>query len=91
MLTLRVNHDIFFTNIAKLLKCTKYRLDLCFDVHGSPSIKDVKKKAREYNEFDCCFTFGPKQSLPPDFGDFRIQNINLIFTIFNERVRRRNI
>ena len=30
--------------LTKLLKCTKYRLNLCFDVYESPSIKDVKKK-----------------------------------------------
>ena len=27
--------------LTKLLKCTKYHLDLCFDVYESPSIKDV--------------------------------------------------
>ena len=53
--------------LTKLLKCTKYRLDLCFDVYESPSIKDVKRKARGDNEVDCYFTFGPKQSLPSDF------------------------
>ena len=53
--------------LTKLLKCTKYCLDLCFDVYESPSIKDVKRKARGDNEVDCYFTFGPKQSLPSDF------------------------
>ena len=52
---------------TKLLKCTKYRLDLCFDVHESPSIKDVKRKARGNNEVDCYFAFGRKQSLLSDF------------------------
>ena len=55
--------------LTKLLKCTKYRLDLCFNVYESPSIKDVKRKARGDNEVDCYFTFGPKQSLPSDFED----------------------
>ena len=56
--------------LTKLLKCTKYCLDLCFDVYESPSIKDVKRKARGDNEFDYYFTFGPKQSLPSDFEAF---------------------
>ena len=49
--------------LTKLLKSTKYRLDLCFDMYESPSIKDLKRKAREDTEVDCYFTFGPKQSL----------------------------
>ena len=36
-------------------------------MYESPSIKDVKRKARGDNEVDCYFTFGPKQSLPSDF------------------------
>ena len=53
--------------LTKLLKYTKYRLDLCFDMYESLSIKNVKRKARGDNKLDCYFTFGPKQSLPFDF------------------------
>ena len=51
--------------LTKLLKCTKYCLDLCFDVYESPSIKYVKRKAQGDNEVDCYF--GPKQSLLTGF------------------------
>ena len=51
--------------LTKLLKCTKYCLDLCFDVYESPSIIHVKRKEQGDNELDCYF--GPKQSLLTDF------------------------
>ena len=51
--------------LTKLLKCTKYCLDLCFDVYESPSIKDVNWKPQGDNEFDCYF--GAKQSSLSDF------------------------
>ena len=75
--------------LTKLLKCTKYRLDLCFDVYESPSIKDVKRKARGDNEVDCYFTFGPKQSLPSDFEALlQISEYKSQFLRFLMRVRR---
>ena len=36
-------------------------------MYESPSIKDLKRKAREDTEVDCYFTFGPKQSLLSNF------------------------
>ena len=36
-------------------------------MYESPSIKDLKRKAREDTEVDCYFTFGPKQSLQSNF------------------------
>ena len=53
--------------LTKLLKCTKYPLDLCFHVHEPPPIKYVKRKARRGNEVYRYFTFRPKQSLPFDY------------------------
>ena len=36
-------------------------------MYESPSIKDLKRKAREDTEVDFYFTFGPKQSLQSNF------------------------
>ena len=74
--------------LTKLLKCTKYPIDLCFDVYESPSVKDVKRKARGDNEVDCYFTFGPKQSLLSDFEALQISEYKSQFLRFLMEIRR---
>ena len=77
---------------TKLLKCTKYCLDLCFDVHESPSIKDVKRNARGDNEVDCYFAFGRKQSLLSDFqallqiSEYKSQILRLFMKEYEDEI-----
>ena len=48
------------TMLMKVLKLTKHRADLCFDVYESPSIKDTKRKDPGNEETERNFIFGPR-------------------------------
>ena len=54
------------TMLMKVLKLTKHRADLCFDVCESPSIKDTKRKDHGNEETQRNFTFGLRQKFPTD-------------------------
>ena len=45
------------------LKFTNYRLDICFDVYESPSIKDVERKVRGEENTSRIFSIGPKNKI----------------------------
>ena len=55
--------------LIKLLKLTNYRLDLCFDIYKSLSIKDIKRKSRGDRDLENIYDFSPRQSLPTDFAE----------------------
>ena len=45
------------------LKLTSYRIDICFDVYESPSIKDVERKVRGDENTIRIFSIGPKHKI----------------------------
>ena len=57
------------TMLMKVLKLTKHRADLCFDVYESPSIKDTKRKDPGNEETERNFIFGPRQKFPTDLDN----------------------
>ena len=46
--------------LLRALKLTKHRVDLCFDVYESPSIKDIKRESRGDENIEKHFTVGPR-------------------------------
>ena len=54
--------------LLKVLKLAKHRVDLCFHVYESPSIKDIKHESRRDENTEKHFTFGPRQRTPSDFN-----------------------
>ena len=44
------------------MKLSKHRVDVCFDLYESPSIKNVKHESRGDENTEKHFTFGPCQS-----------------------------
>ena len=56
-----LKYSIFLQKIFLfVLKLTRHRADLYFDVYESPSIKDTKRKERGNEEYDRVFSIGPK-------------------------------
>ena len=55
--------------LIKLLKLTNYRLDLCFDICKSPSIKDIQRKSRCDRDLENIYNVGPRQTLSADFAE----------------------
>ena len=53
--------------LLKALKLTENRVDLCFDVYESPSVKDIKRRDRGNEDTEREFIFGPRQKFPSDF------------------------
>ena len=63
--------------LTKLLKCTKYRWNLRFDAYESPSIKNVKRKARGDNEVERYFNLISNKPYRPILNLFlKFQNIS---------------
>ena len=60
--------------LLKVLKLAKHRVDLCFHVYESPSIKDIKQESRRDENTEKHFTFGLRQRIPSDF-DVLLKNI----------------
>ena len=50
--------------LLRVLKLTKHRVYLCFNVYESPSVKDIKHKSRGDENTEKHFTYGPLQSIP---------------------------
>ena len=55
--------------LQNTLSLTKHGADLCFDVYTSPSIKDVKRRARGNINSELDFSFGPGMKTPNDIFD----------------------
>ena len=53
--------------LLRVLKLTKHRVYLCFNVYESPSVKDNESRGDENTEKH--FTYGPLQSIPSDFTE----------------------
>ena len=53
----------------RVLKLTKHRVYLCFDVYESPSVKDIKHESRGDENTEKHFTYGPLQIIPSDFNE----------------------
>ena len=55
--------------LLRVLKLTKHRVELCFDVYESSSIKDINRESRGDGNTEKHFTFGPRQRIPSDFNE----------------------
>ena len=53
------------------LKLTSYRIDICFDVYESPSIKDVERKVRGDENTIRIFSIGPKHKIEGNIKELR--------------------
>ena len=66
-------------------------------MYESPSIKDLKRKAREDTEVDCYFTFGPKQSLQSNFealvqiSEYKPQFLRFLIKEYKDKIYSRII
>ena len=49
--------------LKECLKLTNHRIDICFDLYESPSLKDVKRKIRGDEGSHRIFSIGPKQKI----------------------------
>ena len=78
--------------LIKLLKITSYRLDLCFDIYKSPSIKDINRKSQGDRDLENIYNFGPRQSLPADFvellntSEFKTQFLRFLFEEYEDPI-----
>ena len=78
--------------LIKLLKLTNYRLDLCFDIYESPSTKNIQRKSRGNRDFENISNFGPRQSLPTDFGallntsDLKTEFLRFLFKEYKDPI-----
>jgi len=49
--------------LSSFSKLANHRIDICFDLYESPSLKDVKRKIRGDEGSHRIFSIGPKQKI----------------------------
>ena len=71
--------------LLRVLKLTKGRLDLCFDMYESSSIKNIKRESKGDQNTEKHFTFGSRQRIPSDFNEllkissFKCQSLRFLY------------